>query len=86
MPGSLIIIIKGEFQRLGNLFLFAERGPGPEKDHTARNILKLFREMWWLNGSMPDLWSRGPGFESSIFNNDPDELLDHCVIKLEIPG
>ena len=23
-------------------------------------------------------WGRGPGFESGISHNDPDELQDHC--------
>ena len=37
-------------------------------------------EMWWLFYRAPDHWSRGPGFESGISNNDPDALQDHCVI------
>ena len=27
--------------------------------------------MWWLNGSTPDFWGRGPGFESGISHKDP---------------
>ena len=34
--------------------------------------------MWWLIGSAPDFWGRGPGFESGISHNDPDALQDHC--------
>ena len=40
----------------------------------------LFLEMWWLIGSAPDLWGRGPGFESGISHNDPAALQDHCVM------
>ena len=35
-------------------------------------------EMWWLIGSAPDFWGRGPGIESGISHNDPDALQDHC--------
>ena len=28
--------------------------------------------MWWLIGSAPDFWGRGPGFESGVSHNDPD--------------
>ena len=38
------------------------------------------RWWWWLIGSAPDFWGRGPGFESGISHNDPDALPDHCVI------
>ena len=31
-------------------------------------------KMWWLIGSAPDFWGRGPGFEFSISYNDPDAL------------
>ena len=34
--------------------------------------------MWWLIGSAPDFWGRGPGIESGISHNDPDALHDHC--------
>ena len=36
--------------------------------------------MWWLIGSAPDFWGRGPGFESGFSHNDPDALQDqdHC--------
>ena len=34
--------------------------------------------MWWLIGSAPDFWGRGPGFKSGISHNDPDALKDHC--------
>ena len=30
--------------------------------------------MWWLIASAPDVWDRGPGFESGISHNDPDAL------------
>ena len=39
--------------------------------------------MRWLIGSAPDFRGRDPRFESSISHNDPDELQDHCVIKVE---
>ena len=42
--------------------------------------------MWWLIGSAPDFWGRGPGFESGIYHNDPDALQDHCVILSKISG
>ena len=35
--------------------------------------------MWWLIGSVPDFWGRGPGFESGSYLNDPDAMQDHCV-------
>ena len=35
--------------------------------------------MWWHSGSLPDLLSRGPGFESGISHNDLGVLQDHCV-------
>ena len=38
------------------------------------------KEIWWLIGSAPDFWGRGPGFESSISSNDPVSLEDHCEI------
>ena len=27
---------------------------------------------WWLIGSAPNFWGRGPGFEFGIYRNDPD--------------
>ena len=30
--------------------------------------------------SAPDLWGKGPEFESDISHNDPDALHDRCVI------
>ena len=38
--------------------------------------------MGWLTGSAPEFWGRGSGFESGIFQNDPDELQDHCVCEI----
>ena len=32
----------------------------------------------WRCGGAPDLWGRGPGFESGISHNDPDALQDLC--------
>ena len=29
--------------------------------------------MWWLIGSAPDFWGRGPGFESGISHNERKE-------------
>ena len=43
-------------------------------------------EMWWLNGSAPDFWGRGPGFESDISHKDPDVLQDYCVILWKNSG
>ena len=40
--------------------------------------------MWWLIGSAPDFWGRGPGFESGIYHNDHDALQDHCVLLLNL--
>ena len=40
----------------------------------------LILKMWWLIGSSPDFWDRGPWFESGISHNDPDALQDHCLI------
>ena len=37
-------------------------------------------EMWWLIGSAPDFWGKGPGFESGVSHKDPEALQDHCVI------
>ena len=37
-------------------------------------------ETWWLIGSAPDFWGRGPGFESGTSHNDSDALQDHCEI------
>ena len=37
-------------------------------------------EMWWLNGSAPDLWGRCLGFLSGISHNDTGALQDHCVL------
>ena len=42
--------------------------------------------MWWLIGSAPDFWGRGPGFESGIYHNDPDALQDHCEKMQKISG
>ena len=35
---------------------------------------------WWLIGSAPDFWGRGPGPEFGISHNDPCALQGHCVI------
>ena len=42
--------------------------------------------MWWLIGSAPDFWGRGPGFESGISHNDPGALQDHCAVNLRVEG
>ena len=40
---------------------------------------------WWLIGSAPNFWGRGPEFESSVSHNDPDALQDHCeIVKLKV--
>ena len=41
----------------------------------------VLMEMWWLLGSVPDFWGRGPGFESGISLNDIGALQDHCDAK-----
>ena len=41
-------------------------------------------QMWWLVGSAPDFWGRGPGFESGIYHIDPDALQDRCEIMQKI--
>ena len=41
----------------------------------------VLMEMWWLLGSVPDFWGRGPGFESVISLNDIEALQDHCEAK-----
>ena len=46
----------------------------------SKNMEYGICEMWWLVGSAPDFWGRGPGFESGISHNDPGALQDHCVI------
>ena len=52
--------------------------PPPKKKKYVDVVAHL--QMWWLIGSAPDFWGRGPGFESGIYHNDPDALQDHCVI------
>ena len=42
--------------------------------------------MWWLNGSAPDYWGRGPGFESGISHDDSNALQDYCVKLQTISG
>ena len=44
-----------------------------------KKLLQLCSEMWWLIGSAPGFWGRGPGFESGFSRNDPDALQVHCV-------
>ena len=46
----------------------------------VKGIVDIGLKMWWLFGSAPDFWSRGPGFESGISHNDLDALHDHCDI------
>ena len=48
--------------------------------------LIFLSEMWWLIGSAPDFWGRGPGFESGTSHNDSDALQDHCEIMQKVSG
>ena len=45
-----------------------------------RGDLVAHLEIWWLIGSAPDFWGRGPGFESGTSHYDSDALQDHCEI------
>ena len=48
----------------------------------GRIVKGINLEMWWLIGSAPDFWGRGPGFESGM-------ILMRCriiVIKQKISG
>ena len=47
--------------------------------HYSRSAATM---IWRLIVSAPDIWVRGPGFESGISHYDPDALQDHCVIIL----
>ena len=42
--------------------------------------------MWWLIGSAPDIWSRGPWLASGISHNDSDAQQDHCEESIENSG
>ena len=59
---------------------------GSVRDVVAHGDVVAHLEKWWLDGSAPDFWGRGPGFEFGISHNNPDALQDHCIENLRMRG
>ena len=49
----------------------------PCRQGQESNLSKM--EMWWLIGSAPEYWGRGPGFESGM---SPTMILMRCRITV----
>ena len=77
LQSSILLSVYDVFPQLKNTLKF---------NYIVIHLNMKHLEMWWLNGSAPDFWGRGPGFESDISHKDPDVLQDYCVILWKNSG